>query len=60
MEETTRENGRTIKWMAKESLNGQMIENTMVIILKIRSTVMVNLNGQMAENTKDNGSMENK
>jgi len=46
--------------MAKESLNGQMIENTMVIILKIRSTVMVNLNGQMAENTKDNGSMENK
>ena len=42
-------NGRKIKWMAKEYLNGQMVENILDNTKMILKMVKVDLFGQMVD-----------
>ena len=59
MEENIMENGKKIKFMEKEFLNGLMEEDILAIIRMIKKMVLVFLNGLMEKNIKDIGKMEN-
>ena len=48
-------NGNLIKCMGKESLHGQMVENTKVITKTIKKKVTVYLLGLMVDNMMDYG-----
>lgn len=52
-------NGRIVKWMDKENLDGMMVENILEVIKMIKKMVMVNFIGQMVNIIKVNGKMEN-
>ena len=58
MEESTKAHGKTINYMVKDSILGEMEENTMDSMLKIRSKVLELTSGQTAASMKAIGMME--
>jgi hypothetical protein len=59
MVENMKENGEQTKCMVTEHLNGQMVVDMLVSILKIRNKDTENSFGQMGDVTEENGKMEN-
>lgn len=57
--ESSKENGKIIKWKAEECLRGQTIGDMRENISTTRKRDMVSSTGPMAESTRENGKMVN-
>jgi len=55
---STKESGKTIKWMVSECLLGLMEKGTRENLLMIKDMARVFSSGQMAENTMEIGKLE--
>ena len=58
MENNMKDNGRTIRYMGKVSLNGQTVECIKAVMLRIKRKDMELLHGLMAEFMKECGEMD--